>query len=607
MLNKLNVDVTSSLCSYRSQTRGSQAEDLNTGGDTDNHISGGDDVGVNRALEGTSAAEDAGAKVVEPLPALSDEADPMDLDVLDIGLFVSKPEKISSLSDTDKYQLLINHFTPQDGVPLAYLEVQKAGKSWKASFQLSWLNEYHWMVYSPSEKGGFCKYCALYAHIDKGFLSVLVKSPFTKFGRAKGKDGILTNHPDNTYHKDACERTKAFLSTYQNPEARIDSQVSTEVQRRSDTNKHILNVIVETIFVLGTQGLAMRSHRDDGTADPLTNRGNFLALLEHTAKRDPVLQEHLEKGQRNQRYVSKTIQNDLILTIAECLKEQRLLPLKETQFYSIIADEVTDPHGNQEILSLCVRFLDMTDSEHPEIKEVFVDFIHLKRATGKKIADAILGLLKKNKRKVDDIRGQAFDGAGAMASENIGTQACIKAKNRLALYTHCRAHVLNLAVSGSCKQHALRNVIGTINELYQFFHYSPKRQRYLEFVLGVYAPENKAQKHKGLCKTLWVERHDCLETLVSLHKYVVTCLHSIVAPGLYPPLMQAPEAASDDDDSREAASDDDDYENWQWDRETVTKAEGFPDQCNGHHCSCCAQEWATSCEGFEREATKERC
>ena len=230
-----------------------------------------------------------------------------------------------------------------------------------------------------------------------------------------------------------------------------------------------------------------------------------------------------------------------------------------------MADEVTDQHANQEILSLCLRFVDATDSEHPEIREVFLDFIHLKRATGQNIADAILGLINKNALNVDNIKGQAFDGTSAMASENIGTQACVKAKHPLALYTHCRYHVLNLAVAGSYKQQALRNVIGTINVLYLFFYNYPKRQRYLELVLRVYATKNKVQKLKGLCKTRWVERHDCLETLVTLHKYVVTCLHSMVSPGLYPPLTETPEATSEDDY----------YDNWKWDRETVIKADGL--------------------------------
>ena len=236
-------------------------------------------------------------------------------------------------------------------------------------------------------------YCALFEQSNKcsSGLGVPVKTPFTKFTRAKGKDGILTNHATNLYHEEEASRqAQAFINTYTNPQTRIDSRVSLEAQRLSEVNQHILSEIVQTILLLGRQGLPLRGHRDEGTADSLVNRGNFLALLEHTASRDSVVNEHLQRGKRNQKYISKTIQNEIILTAAECLKEKILHSLQKISFYSIIADEVTDPHANQKVLAVCVRFLDLSKADCPQIREVFVDFMHLKRATGVKVGQAIM-------------------------------------------------------------------------------------------------------------------------------------------------------------------------------------------------------------------------
>ena len=74
-----------------------------------------------------------------------------------------------------------------------------------------------------------------------------------------------------------------------------------------------------------------------------------------------------------------------------------------------------------------------------------------------------MSVLSRNGLDVKNIRDQAYDGASAMSSSNVGTQAQIKTKNPLALYTHYRSHVLNLAVAGSCKVQALCNVIGVIS------------------------------------------------------------------------------------------------------------------------------------------------
>ena len=38
---------------------------------------------------------------------------------------------------------------------------QKEGRSYYVKFQESWLIHLKWLVYSPSAKGGYCKYCVL--------------------------------------------------------------------------------------------------------------------------------------------------------------------------------------------------------------------------------------------------------------------------------------------------------------------------------------------------------------------------------------------------------------------------------------------------------------
>ena len=45
------------------------------------------------------------------------------------------------------------------------------------------------------------------------------------------------------------------------------------------------------------------------------------------------------------------------------------------------------------------------------------------------------------------------------------------------------SHVLNLSVAAACRLTSVRNMIGTLNGTFFFFHFSPKRQRFLEQVL----------------------------------------------------------------------------------------------------------------------------
>ena len=116
-----------------------------------------------------------------------------------------------------------------------------------------------------------------------------MKAPFVKFTAAKGKDGVLPNHAQTLYHQDACVRAKAMLPTHINPNTRIEAALDQERQKVSDRNKHVLEAIVDTILLCGRQDISLRDHRDDCTADSLSNRGNFMVILESKAKSDDVL------------------------------------------------------------------------------------------------------------------------------------------------------------------------------------------------------------------------------------------------------------------------------------------------------------------------------
>ena len=71
--------------------------------------------------------------------------------------------------------------------------------------------------------------------------------------------------------------------------------------------------------------------------------------------------------------------------------------------------------------------------------------------TGKAIADSILNQLDSWQLSAAQLRGQTYDGAGAMAGKRKGAAARITDLHPKALYTHCVAHALNLCVLGHTK------------------------------------------------------------------------------------------------------------------------------------------------------------
>ena len=135
---------------------------------------------------------------------------------------------------------------------------------------------------------------------------------------------------------------------------------------------------------------------------------------------------------------------------------------------------------------------------------------------GEAIAEKIVKTLQSNDIVVDVMRGQAYVGAKAMSSEKQGCQGRIKRLNKLAIYTHCRSHVLNLSIASACKLPLVRNMI----ESFFSFINLRKRNRFLS-ILEVEDSDYAKKKLVGLCKTRWVERHVCFDTCYHLYGYIV--------------------------------------------------------------------------------------
>ena len=131
----------------------------------------------------------------------------------------------------------------------------------------------------------------------------------------------------------------------------------------------------------------------DFTNDDIS-QGNFIATLQLMANKSSILQKHLSSTKRHSKYTSKTIQNEIDVHVyAMKIKEKLTEELRSQKLpFTIIVDECKDRYSKQEILSVCVRFVNLSTPNDPHTKECLVDFIHLERATSTVIATKAFGI-----------------------------------------------------------------------------------------------------------------------------------------------------------------------------------------------------------------------
>ncbi len=358
-------------------------------------------------------------------------------------------------------------------------------------------------------------------------------------------------HASKYYHRRAMTTMREFISRYEDLSQSVGTMLDSEVQRVMDSNVKVIESLFKVAILCGKQGLAMRSHRDDRVLweDECEggNEGNFIQLVRFRAETDKVLAHHLSKCPRNARYTSKTIQNELLKVVGDRIQNDILEEVKCANFYSIIADEVTDV-SNKEELSFVIRYI-----HDGHIREVFVDFVEVERITGKVLGEAILKWLRDHNISPADMRGQCYDGASNMAGARSGVKSIVQKDAPKAMYIHCAAHRLNLAIMSACGIQAFKNAESYVGEIARFYRFSPKRQRLLDKAIEASSQMLKAKKLKDLCRTRWVERINSYAVFLELLPAIHMCLEAMVNLSTHPDLGI----------------------DWNWDGETITKANGF--------------------------------
>lgn len=136
------------------------------------------------------------------------------------------------------------------------------------------------------------------------------------------------------------------------------------------------------------------------------------------------------------------------------------------------------------------------------LKNLFSEILAVSDLTGEGIAGTIHKNLKLFGVEIKYLRGQSYDKAVSMSGNFNGVQAHIKQICLLAHYVHCSAHTLNLAVSKSCETQSIRNCIGIVGKLHDFFIY-PKRKAVLNANIDLIEGDVSVKKpQKKLCSPM---------------------------------------------------------------------------------------------------------
>ncbi|XP_049811906.1 52 kDa repressor of the inhibitor of the protein kinase-like [Schistocerca nitens] len=157
--------------------------------------------------------------------------------------------------------------------------------------------------------------------------------------------------------------------------------------------------------------------------------------------------------------------------------------------------------------------------------EDFLDFIHVEDVSAQALGNTIVTHLLSYNLDMDKLVGQGFDGAAVMSGRLRGVRTMIAEQDPTAQFVHCVAHVLNLVLAHSCEIPMIRNCIGTIKSIVNFFRQSPLRDNLLKKISD--QTDSSHSTLISLCETRWTEKHVAVERFAEMLPVVCAIFESL--------------------------------------------------------------------------------
>lgn len=375
------------------------------------------------------------------------------------------------------------------------------------SFNPTWFDKFPWLHYDQNKDAAFCFTCL--SALRKSMISATkAETVFTETGYRNWKKALesgrgFSKHECSDSHKEATERLITAPGTSKDiGEIMVDNLAATK-----ERNRRMLLKLLQSVRYLGRQSLPFRGNWDEETHSELNS--NFHQLLLLRCEDDKELSAWLAKKQN---YTSPAIQNEMLRIEALSILRDIAKNIQSAEIFTILADETGDV-SNTEQLVICIRWVDDELQAHEE----FIGLHPLPDTSADQIVFLIKDILLRMNLKLENARGQCYDGAASMAGHRSGVATQIKSLNEKCLYTHCYGHALNLAVGDVIKEiPELKEAFGTAYEICKLVKKSPKRDTQLKNIRE--ATGNESKSVHEFSPTRWTVRGQVLESFLKNYK-----------------------------------------------------------------------------------------
>ncbi|XP_069569076.1 THAP domain containing 12b [Brachyistius frenatus] len=308
-------------------------------------------------------------------------------------------------------------------------------------------------------------------------------------------------------------------------EAAQDSKGSGEDEPQLSTEekelREYLRSLFEVVVMLGKQCIPLTANK--ASAAELES-DNFQALLDYRMNAgDEALRKRFETTAVNTQYVSATQQSQLLDVCENTVREEMLMEVRESRFFSLVTGELVDFHSERH-LPLFLRFV----NQHNVLREEFLDFVAFDGEESALVERLEAQLTERWGLSMDDCRGQAHKASGTSSIKMKAVAVLLMEKYPLALHMPCSHTALNIHLANSLPFPSVQVVMETLRRVGVFFRVPLTREELEKAISAHYLKnEDKAAALKQACVSGWTEQHNAFDVLLEVLPPLLLCMDSV--------------------------------------------------------------------------------
>lgn len=297
-----------------------------------------------------------------------------------------------------------------------------------------------------------------------------------------------------------------------------EPQLSPEEREMRDYMRSLFEIVV----MLGKQNIPLETNEMQRADRSISN---FQALLEYRMNTgDEALRKRFESTAVNTEYLSKVEQNQLLDVCENTVREEILIEVRESRFFSLVTGDLVEIAGEKH-LPLFLRFVDQSNI----LREEFLDFVLFDEDVACLVERLESQMTAKWGLSMEDCRGQAHVTTGSSSTKMKAVAVMLMEKYPMALHMPCSTSALNIYLANGLPYPSVQVVMTTMRRIDVFFQKMLCSQVQLEECISVSYEENdeKADELKQACKSHWTEQHSAFDLMIDMMEPLVLCMDNI--------------------------------------------------------------------------------